>query len=1509
LGASISKGINTGGVADKVGNRYERSWIAWQFMQILLGRSNQITVEVCGEDGAEFAITSDAGTQWHQVKSSNAGRAYSPKLVGGVLSKLSARYISAETVCFITKEDVGKIRAIADNVRNIDSYNSLQSHGSQADLKSFNEFHTGLGASDPAISFDWLRQTIIEQQSEQNLEDQIVMYASLICSGEPLSALDALQTLADSHLGNPIDETVIWGYLASRRIKPTPQVNANDFYTLCANQLEAYSYSQSFDVLGNSIEREEVKTLVRHVSCENSTITFVHAGAGAGKSSIISQFIDSTADNDWRILVFRVDRKSQLEALLREAAGGEQVTLTQAVSQISQHQKVIVIIDQLDALSEVSGRHSEQFDELSPFIKRLATIKNTHLIIGCRSHDLQFDFRLRSLNYNFNQTRKESVLDLKVSPLSEDVVKTFLNLLGFDITRIDSRTLKMIRNPSELSMFVQLIAELPEGDISFQNPNELLDEFWQQNRRDFEKRYSDLNWSTAASLVVQKLNQKQSLSVSERYFEESLSEIAALISCGILIKDNSNYVAFVHETLFDYAFARQQCAQDITICAWLQQTEQYLFQRGQLRQILWYLRTTDLPVFRESVLDILGHGNIRPHLKASVFQTLNMLNNPTLEDWELIRSPWCDKEHELSRIATSATWASKSWAEMLDEHEILEPLLLDADDFVSERAMSVLRGVDDKCPKLIGKYALWIFENCPDKEKEVSFILSRCALRECSAPIVPALKESIKRGLHDKEAQHSIESFWELIERKKGLSNETICDLIDTYLSSLAKRRKLQKQLHKTVHKAGEFIKELAKENPWEFMQAVLPIHIAMFNRYGTEGGGYDSQHSAWSGMGDVNIKGVGDILIHSIAIALGNLCQSHPVEANWVTEQLLETKTKTGKTIILMAAETTPSEAVVPILLTLIHESSKDGDGNDYYFMKPYWSHALSALASHLSDKVLRVLEGIFMFAFPAKEYEHAKYQRYMGEAHYDCTPIGEAQFALLYGLREAKLSDSARLRLLEWERKFKSSPRMDRNRMSVGYVGSPLPDTAHKKMSDQQWLAAMNKEWPDRWSRVNVEGHLSGGSDELARYGFAPQVSANPERFLSFFFKHFDETIPLTYWDAFIDGIREAENVEPQQITAVCEKAIALEKSDLHISMARLLKSAVPNVIDLKGLEILGQLATLSPDPEAELWRGDKDDIVYYGGKIEGQAINCVRGVAAEAIEQYFYEYPEKYDLVQEAIMAALGDNIIAVRSSVIGICSSLHHHKIVDGIETFINCIGTDLELTATRSARHCFNNFLVKGWDKLRPLVEGMINSDIDAIAIEGAILMGFAWLENLITKDEYNICIDGKEPHRIGVAKILVGNFKNEKFQGKCLKLFPQMFDDESEKVRQEVDDFVRHLKDDEFNLYEPTLTAYLKSRAFQGDDMLFYSFERAVAVPPELLLIAADAMLSLNPDDLSDIRTAQPIGAETLSKLLLSAYNNTRDTDLKKACLDRIDALTLNAAYGLENALSEYNRD
>ena len=120
---------------------------------------------------------------------------------------------------------------------------------------------------------------------------------------------------------------------------------------------------------------------------------------------------------------------------------------------------------------------------------------------------------------------------------------------------------------------------------------------------------------------------------------------------------------------------------------------------------------------------------------------------------------------------------------------------------------------------------------------------------------------------------------------------------------------------------------------------------------------------------------------------------------------------------------------------------------------------------------------------------------------------------------------------------------------------------------------------------------------------------------------------------------------------------------------------------------------------------------------------------------------------------------------------------------------------------------------------------------------------------------------------------------------------------------------MRNINEGDIESLTDMIIKYLESPAYSDDHMLFYRLEEAASVPAHLLLKAADAFLKLKAKELSDMGTSTPISAETLSKLLLGAYNNTNDIKLQMACLDRIDQLTLNGAYGLDIALSEYDRN
>ena len=57
-----------GGAADKLGNRYERLWTAYQLLGLLDGRCDSIRLEEPGVDKAEFVIRRGDRQEFHQVK-------------------------------------------------------------------------------------------------------------------------------------------------------------------------------------------------------------------------------------------------------------------------------------------------------------------------------------------------------------------------------------------------------------------------------------------------------------------------------------------------------------------------------------------------------------------------------------------------------------------------------------------------------------------------------------------------------------------------------------------------------------------------------------------------------------------------------------------------------------------------------------------------------------------------------------------------------------------------------------------------------------------------------------------------------------------------------------------------------------------------------------------------------------------------------------------------------------------------------------------------------------------------------------------------------------------------------------------------------------------------------------------------------------------------------------------------------------------------------------------------
>ena len=118
--------------------------------------------------------------------------------------------------------------------------------------------------------------------------------------------------------------------------------------------------------------------------------------------------------------------------------------------------------------------------------------------------------------------------------------------------------------------------------------------------------------------------------------------VGQLASEGVLAFDGRRY-GFGHESFFDYVFARLFVSRSEPVVAFLKASEQHLFRRAQVRQVLTYLRETRADRYIAEFRGLLAHDGIRPHLKDLVFALLAEVTDPTEGEWAIWKT-WIDPE-------------------------------------------------------------------------------------------------------------------------------------------------------------------------------------------------------------------------------------------------------------------------------------------------------------------------------------------------------------------------------------------------------------------------------------------------------------------------------------------------------------------------------------------------------------------------------------------------------------------------------------------------------------------------------------------------------------------------------------------------------------------------------------------------------------------------------------------------------------------------------------------------
>ncbi len=486
------------------------------------------------------------------------------------------------------------------------------------------------------------------------------------------------------------------------------------------------SINNQFSNLKNShIIRKETNELqewiIKDFKEKESRIAILEGSAGIGKTVILKDLFDLLNEQNIPTLGLKSDKKTIDLLNLGSSVLGLNEDFYKIFEQISaKHKVVVVIVDQIDALSRSLSTNREQISAYFCIVNSLSRLKNVRIIISCRTFDLKHDPDLKQfLNKKI----------IKVSILAEKEVSSVLKLLNGGKNIVLPKDLQeLLRTPLHLDVFCRVYYKsMPLNEIK--NLQDLYRNLWilkilPSNKNVINSR-NIINVLFLLSDVI--YNRQENLSAPSVLFDEYSKEINFLSSESLLV-ENHGAIQFFHQSFFDYVFSRSFVEQKGgNIYQFLLDSDhQGLFLRSITKQVLTYLRVYDPRFYIKQTKNIIESDKIRYHLKLLIVELLSFEDTPTIEEHKLVTSLFYQNRSLF--ISFFQSIPGGSWFDYFSRNgDLLNSCLNGKDNVLKEvigrfivfsaetnieKAISIIKGI--KTSKDRAGYLQWILFRKPD---------------------------------------------------------------------------------------------------------------------------------------------------------------------------------------------------------------------------------------------------------------------------------------------------------------------------------------------------------------------------------------------------------------------------------------------------------------------------------------------------------------------------------------------------------------------------------------------------------------------------------------------------------------------------------------------------------------------------------------------------------------------------------------------------------------------------
>ena len=1499
-----------GGPANKLGNRYEKWWTVSQFVRMLQGDTEAIRLEDPGIEKAEFVVTTASGREFHQAKRSHTKGKWSLDALGADLLKAVGNQLvgNRDRFVFASGSDARVLSDLCDNANSAESVAEFErSFLSSVELTEGFEKLLNWWACDVPTAIDCLRRIEIRTIDDRELEQKVQWGITSLFLAKPHTVMDALRGIAEDSVHRTITRENLVEELTGRGY-PLRLLSSPANASVAIREATDHRYLDGARrklIRHQLVPRLATGTLLSRMERE-PTDSVVTGRAGSGKTACVIEVVDGLRSRGIPVLSLRLDRflsASTSKDLGRCLGLEESPALVLAAAAAAAKRPSVLIVDQLDAVSTMSGRNSGAFDLVEQLLHEVrgthgrATI---HTIVVCRAFDWKNDSRLRKL-------MPDSYAQVDVTEFTVDEVKTILNAAGYDPKFFREYQLKLLRLPQNLSLFIESRFDMSNAP-TFGTSKELFDQYWDEKRDSVAARVDPApdQWMEVIRTVCDEMTATQDLSVAKEKLDAIRpAYLRQLASEGVLTFDGGRY-GFGHESFFDYCFARVFITQPESLVSFLKASEQHLFRRAQVRQVLAYLRDEDFARYLQELCALLSDEGIRTHIKDLAFALLAEVTDPTEAEWTIwekwmtpalraieARIPNPDK---LSALTWQRFFGSPSWFGFADQRGSIEDWLSSGSDGLADVIVNYLKVHHRHSPDRVATLLEPYVNRRGESTQQLSFFMEWAKLHT-SRRLFDLFLRLVDNGTLGGPPTGN-NSFWSMLHNLVENRPEWIPEVIACHLRwRLAVIRATNKRVGPTKligydPAAAEMFHTSAERAPAAFVEHVLPIVLEISDS-ALIAEEPPKRDAVWLLLVKGNDLSGDDACLAGLAKALATLsCGGENMRD--VIVELRSRETHVANHLLLALYRGGASRYADEAVALLCDEPWRFrcgfSDNLNWCAMK-----LIRDVVPHSTVEDRKRLESsILRYVSP--------FERTVSGYRYRLS--GASEFSLLSAIPTQLRSTRAKARFRELERKF-GEPLGEPREMRAGMVRSPIEKMAADKMTDDHWLRAIAKYREENFVSVSKRA-LRGGAYQLAQV-LEAKVKEEPDRFARLSLKFPADTTPL-YLDRVLAALKNA-TIPDELKLRVCHKAFVDFRSHCGQSIADALGS-MEEPLPEDAVEMLHYLATEHEDPDREAWQEDAGGgQPYYRGDIHTNGINTTRGRAVEAIRKLIYDDATYIDRFHATLERMICDPSAAVLSCVADALRAVARHNPALALSLFQCAKISEDRLLATRPVSNFIHAGLRDNFLELRPTVERMLRSSEPEVCEAGARLAGVAALIHREASALADIAIRGSSQHRRGIARVASANITVPECRAWSEAKLITLFNDEDSDVRRATASCFRRLEEETLDTYSDLIAAFCDSRAYQENlSRIFYTLEKTREKLPGTTCLACERFLDLFADDDKDLETSRYAGSYNVAKLIFRTYQQHQNDEWTPRVLDLIDRLCLERIFDARREFEQFER-